>query len=292
MGMAAAGLTAAGGLQNETAAAERAENRVLNIYDNMVFEAGDAISQWGFSAYITYNGKTILFDAGSYPGIVEHNAKVLGADIRSVDIALLSHNHLDHIGGFDYVLDVNRDFAFYLPNELNLGGTHPSLDELDSRYPRGYRYHHKNSHFIKKNTEIAPGMHIIATSSPLLGSFSKYPPNEKNPQLTELPEISLALERNDGSVCLISGCSHSKIEEIVKETRRHLGKEISLVIGGFHHNPFSSEYVTAIARMMKDELGVKKCACSHCTGEKAVAIFRDIYGDNYIRGGLGSSLTI
>jgi len=289
---AAAGLACAGSTQPEKVHAARAgENRILNLYDNIVYEAGDAISDWGFSAYITYNGKTILFDAGTYPDIIEHNAKVLGADLASVDTVVLSHNHMDHKGGLDYVLGKYKDFILYLPNDWNIGGK-ASIFNKDESYSRGYHYRHKNTQFTKEHTEIADRIHIIATTSPLVGTTWGYPPNEKQPRFFGLPELSLALESNNGQVTLISGCSHSKIEEIVKETKKHLGKDVSLVIGGFHHMPYSSEYVTMIAKMMKNELGVVKVACSHCTGDKAVKIFQDIYKENYCAAGLGSKLVI
>ena len=293
IGLTAASLALADGVIHKTSSDTGTQhNQILNIYDNIVCNAGDAIPDWGFSAYITYNGKTILFDAGMYPDIIKHNANVLGADLPSVEIAILSHNHLDHINGFDYFLNVNRDFTFYLPNDVHIGGSYGSLTQRDNKYPRGYRYRHIDSHFITKHTEIAPGIHILATKSPIIGTSWGYPPNEDKPLFIGLPELSLALNRQDNTICLISGCSHSKIEEIVKETKHHLDQEISLVIGGFHHIPYSDDYVSTIAIMMRDELGVEQVACSHCTGEKAVKIFKDIYKKNYCAGGLGSRLML
>ena len=265
------------------------KNQILNLYDNIVYKSGDAIPDWGFSAYITYNGKTILFDTGTYPDIFKHNAKVLDADLTSVDIAIISHIHGDHIGGLDYFMDVHPNFTLLLPNDWHIGGEASILEES---YSRGYNYRHKNTQFITDHTEIAVGMHIIATTSPIVGISWGYPPNEDKPLFIGLPELSLALENNNGQFTLVSGCSHSKIEEIVKVTKQHLGKNVSLVIGGFHHIPYSSDYVTSIANMMKDELGVEKIACSHCTGEKAIKIFQDIYKENYCAAGLGSRLLL
>ena len=303
MGLTATTLALAGSKISGGAVEKRAgKNQILNIYDNMVYNAGGAISQWGFSTFITYNGKTILFDAGTCPDILEHNSRALGADLTMVDIAVLSHSHSDHLFGFDYFLKINRDFTFYVPNDFNLGGelavkvtqtkTGPNSGEADKKYSCGYLYRHSNMHFVTGHTDIADGIHLIATSSPLTGSFNKYPPNENEPQLSGLPELSLALDREDGQVSLISGCSHSKIEEIVKEAKKHLGKNVSLVIGGFHHAPYSAEYITSIANMMKNELGVKYVATSHCTGEKAVNIFKDIYKDDFRNSGLGARMAL
>ncbi|MFC1541923.1 MBL fold metallo-hydrolase [Candidatus Latescibacterota bacterium] len=290
IGLSTTGLALAGSVKSEGLNEKsKDKNQILILYDNIVYEPEDAIPNWGFSAYITYNGKTILFDTGTYPDILKHNAKVLGADLTSVDIAIISHIHGDHIGGLDYFMDVNPHFTLLLPNDGNIGG---ETSILDKTYSRGYNYRHKNTQFITDHTDIAVGMHIIATTSPIVGTSWGYPPNEDKPLFTGLPELSLALESKNGQFTLVSGCSHSKIEEIVKVTKQHLGKDVSLVIGGFHHIPYSSEYVTSIAKMMKDELGVEKIACSHCTGEEAVKTFQDIYKDDFCDSGLGSRLQL
>ena len=303
LGLTAAALTLAGGGESKgTDEKGSGENRFLNLYDNMVANAGDAISHWGFSAYITYHGKRILFDSGNCPDILAHNAKAFGVNLTKVGIAVLSHNHPDHIYGFDYLLKVNRKFTFYVPNDFFLGGALPvnvlparfekRFADSDKKNASGFQYRHANTHIVAGHTEIAEGMHLIATLSPSTGRFNKYPPFENEPQLNGLPELSLALSRSDGQITLISGCSHSKIEEIVKETKKHLGKNVALVIGGFHHAPYSNEYVAATAKTLKDELGVQQVAASHCTGEKAVGIFKEIYRENFLDSGLGARLSL
>lgn len=268
------------------------KNQILNLYDNIAKDAGEAVSNWGFSAFVRYNGKTILFDAGTYPGVLEHNAKVLGADLTMVDIAVLSHNHVDHIGGFDYLLKVNPDFKLFLPNDASLGGKDKFYAGTDRKYPRGFLYRHPNTELVQEHTEIAPGVVLVATTSPLAGMFWKYPPYENEPLFIEMPELSLVLEGEDEQVTLISGCSHSKIEEIIKETKKYLGKNVSMVAGGFHHLPYPYNYIHNIAKMMKDELEVKYVAPTHCTGEKAIEIFKDVYKENFQYFGLGSRLSL
>ena len=49
-------------------------NSVLNIYDNRAPENTTAVSDWGFSVYVEYNGRKILFDSGRRAGILEKNA--------------------------------------------------------------------------------------------------------------------------------------------------------------------------------------------------------------------------
>ena len=51
--------------------------------------------------------------------------------------------------------------------------------------------------------------------------------------------------------------------------------------GGFHLFPYDGDYILKLAKLMKDELGVRRVAPAHCTGNLAFKIFRDLYGENY-----------
>lgn len=54
------------------------------------------------SAFVQYNGKNILIDAGP-----DFRSQMLAADIRHLDAILLTHNHKDHTGGLDDVRSFN-----------------------------------------------------------------------------------------------------------------------------------------------------------------------------------------
>ena len=47
--------------------------------------------------------------------------KALGVDLNQVDIAVLSHRHVDHISGFDYMLMLKPAVKAYLPADPALG---------------------------------------------------------------------------------------------------------------------------------------------------------------------------
>jgi 7,8-dihydropterin-6-yl-methyl-4-(beta-D-ribofuranosyl)aminobenzene 5'-phosphate synthase len=287
------------------------QNYILNLYDAFGYQKRGTILDWGFSALVRYNGKTILFDTGNSADGFEHNVKALGVDLNQVDIAVLSHRHYDHISGFDYMLRVKPAVKAYLPADEALGAplhftfskdTKESLTGLPSEqlyfggktnsidYKPGERFHGANAEFVGASREIAPGVHLIVTRSVMMGDFSAYPPNEPgHPDLAGFPELSLALKTGQG-VVLITGCSHSKVEEIILATKRYLGSHIELVEGGFHLFPYDSDYISKLARRMKDELGVRRVAPAHCTGNLAFKIFRDVYGENYNYAGVESEV--
>ena len=143
---------------------------------------------------------------------------------------------------------------------------------------------------MKESTQIAPGVILIPTVSSLVGSFSKYPPYDKEPKFRGLPELSLALQTEDEEWTLIVGCSHSQVEEIVKETRKYVKNNVTGVAGGFHLLPYSSDYISGIANMMKKDLQVTWVAPGHCSGDSARTIFEALYQDNYKNFGLGSRI--
>jgi len=103
------------------------------------------------------------------------------------------------------------------------------------------------------------------------------------------PELSLALKTEKGIV-LITGCSHSTVEAIIRATKQFTGDKIELVEGGFHLLPYDAPYISNIAHLMKDDLGVRRVAPAHCTGNLAFKIFRDLYGENYNYAGLESEV--
>ncbi len=296
-------LTLLGGL---FVAARAQDNSILNLYDAFGYEKKGTTLDWGFSALIHYNGKTILFDAGNNADIFERNVKALGVDLKKVDFAILSHRHNDHASGFDYLLKVNPQVKIYLPEDHVLGApfewrvskepreSFQALppeqlyyrgEKISVLYKPGDRFLHANRAFVGSSREIAPGVYLIFTRSPLMGDFSKYPPHEEQPELTGLPELSLALVTSKGIV-IVTGCSHSTVEAIIVETRRYLQKDVNLVMGGFHLLPYSPEYVSNLAKRMKNELGVRRVVPAHCSGHLAFKTFREVYGENYSYGGL------
>jgi 7,8-dihydropterin-6-yl-methyl-4-(beta-D-ribofuranosyl)aminobenzene 5'-phosphate synthase len=287
------------------------QNSILNLYDAFGYQKRGTILDWGFSALIHYNGKTILFDTGNSADGFEHNVKALGVDLQKVDIAVLSHRHVDHISGFDYMLKVKPEVKAYLPADpalgapFHLGVSHDSKESLAGvppeqlyfggktnaiDYKPGERFHAANAEFVPASREIAPGVYLIVTRSVMMGDFNGYPPNEPgHPDMVGFPEVSLALKTEKGMV-LITGCSHSKVEEIVRATKQFTGSQIELVEGGFHLFPYERDYIVKIAQQMKDELGVRRVAPAHCTGNLAFKIFRDMYGENYNYAGVESEV--
>lgn len=80
------------------ATADGEKARITVLYD--AFGSSSTMQKdWGFSAFIEYGGKRILFDTGNNADIFAHNVKAKGIDLTQLDFAVVSHRHGDHTSG-------------------------------------------------------------------------------------------------------------------------------------------------------------------------------------------------
>jgi 7,8-dihydropterin-6-yl-methyl-4-(beta-D-ribofuranosyl)aminobenzene 5'-phosphate synthase len=103
-------------------------------------------------------------------------------------------------------------------------------------------------------------------------------------------EQSLILDTPQGLV-LITGCAHPGIVSILQRTQALMNKEIYLVLGGFHLLQHTDEQVKSIIDAFKS-MGVRYCGATHCTGDKAIAAFREAYGDHFVELGAGRTIRL
>ncbi len=292
-----------------------AEITLTNVYDAFGADAKGLKQDFGFSCVVRYRGKVILFDAGTDTDIFEKNLKALKIAPKKIDIAVLSHGHYDHMGGFDYLLRVNPKMKIYLPNDFfSLGApikfpfreTEPNVAKTlpkDEQYFRGERvvegmtsvptgrFNQATVEYLTVAKEVLPGLTLVPTTSALMGTFIKYPPFDKNPQFIGMPELSASFSTKNGQV-IIAGCSHSTIEVIVQETKKVVNEKILLVAGGFHLIPYSRGYIDDLAKRMKSDYGVESVAPAHCTGHLGFSVFRDTFGESYRAFGLGATIKL
>jgi 7,8-dihydropterin-6-yl-methyl-4-(beta-D-ribofuranosyl)aminobenzene 5'-phosphate synthase len=96
-----AGLTGCAGTTSprQAANAEPAKAQITVLYD--AFGKASAMQKdWGYAALVESGGKRMLFDTGNNPDILAHNVKTKGIDLSTLDFAVMSHRHGDHMGAW------------------------------------------------------------------------------------------------------------------------------------------------------------------------------------------------
>ena len=105
-----------------------------------------------------------------------------------------------------------------------------------------------------------------------------------------IKEQALIVDTAEGLI-VITGCAHPNVADMAEQAQVYLGKDIYLLMGGFHLGGRSDAEIQAIIQRLQ-ALGVKKLAPSHCTGDKAMRMFHEAWGDDFIEGGLGAIIEV
>ncbi len=279
---------------SQAASAEPPKEQLTILYD--AFGKASAMRKdWGYAALIESSGKRILFDTGNNPDILAQNVKDKGIDLSKLDFVVMSHRHGDHMGGLAYLLRVNPKVKIYAPKEgfgvygADLPSTFyrkdPSLPPEQRYYDGappevirfGAAWPDANFQLIDKNSEIAPGIHLIALVSDKIGTL-------------ELRELSLAINTPAGLVIVV-GCSHPGIDKIV-QTATAINPRIQLIAGGFHLVVSQDPDIEKIVSTLHDTFKVAYVAPGHCSGEPTFTALKKAFSGRYLYAGLGTTFAL
>lgn len=224
--------------------------------------------------------KRILVDGGYSSDVVLHNMKILGIDPSTINVAMLSHGHPDHLTGLAEVLAaVGHPVPLYV---------HP-----DAFIPRSIMQGGFSLDYINRDLRVdvleAAGARIIPLASPIelapgflytgqierLENFEREVPKGR----TRICDGCLAVDDildDVGFVCNIKNkgllvatmCGHAGIISTVRYCQELTGiDQVFGVIGGFHlgHAAVSNEKINLTIQALKD-LDVKVAAPFHCSG--------------------------
>ncbi len=233
--------------------------RLTIVFNNIPY-ATNIRTGWGFACLIEGFQQTILFDTGGDGDILLSNMKGLGIDPGIVSVIILSHIHADHCGGLERFLRQNPEVSIYLPES----------------FPASFRQEIQDY-----------GAHVKTVGTPRRLFAQVYSTGEMGKLIKEQ---SLILETPKG-LAIITGCAHPGIVQIVEKAKGLLKKDIYIVIGGFHLMGTSTTRIREIIQELKD-LGVEKVAPSHCTGEKAIGLFKKGWGKNFVEAGCGAVISL
>lgn len=248
--------------------------KIWTLLENTALEDSFA-AEHGLSLYVETGEHKILFDAGQ-TGAFAENAEKLGIDLSAVDIAVLSHGHYDHGGGFARFLELNSRAPIYLRREAfrphyNASGKYIGLDPALKGDPRLV--------FAEDTQTIADGITLYSCNA----CHRPFPTDSFG--LTVLEDGALRpddfrheqylLLEEGGKRVLLSGCSHKGILNIVRWFRP------DVLVGGFH---FKSLDVRGSGRPVLTAAAEHLTAESisyytgHCTGGEQYAFLKECMG--------------
>jgi 7,8-dihydropterin-6-yl-methyl-4-(beta-D-ribofuranosyl)aminobenzene 5'-phosphate synthase len=235
-------------------ALEGKQIKITILYDNYVFTEGTK-SGWGFSCIIQGTERTILFDTGNNSSIWFHNIKKLKVNPKDAELVVISDKYRQHTGGLSSFLEKNNRVSVYVP------ASYP--DYLVS----GVEWFGAKAFRVVEPLEISRDVFLTGE----MGDRVK--------------EQSLIVNTSQGLI-VITGCAHPGIVNVLKKAKEIVNRKVHLVFGGFHLQGKSDEETRAIVSDFK-KLGVLKVGPTHCTGHKAIKLFKKEYGDNFVQMGVG-----
>lgn len=226
---------------------------IVDVYDNVEFNPSFKTG-FGFGCVVKLKDKNILFDTGGDSPTLLLNLGKAGIKPESIGIVVLSHIHGDHTGGLAGFLEKNHNVTVYAPES----------------FPASF-----------KNDITSAGAKLVEISESAEITEGVYSTGELG---TMIKEQSLIISSGKGLV-VITGCAHPGIADIIRTAKELMGRDVYLAMGGFHHPPAS------IVDEFR-EIGVKKAAPSHCTGEPASSAFEKEYKGDFIKSGVGKIIKI
>lgn len=254
----------------------------------------------GLCLHIATEKHKILFDTGA-TALFSENASTMDIDLSKVDMAILSHGHLDHGGGLKTFLEINetakvyarkKAFGKFYLNKSNGEKMYAGLDE--SLLP--------NDRFV-----LVEGDLVLDKGLELFSNVKgdKFNPSE-NIQLLEkvgdefqqdefAHEQNLVVQENDKTL-LVAGCAHRGIVNIMEHFQNKCGRFPDYVIGGFHlyNRKADKSEDPAIIDAISESLlatGSKFYTC-HCTGLTPYKRLKSNMGEKIDYLASGEQLTI
>ncbi|PWC10261.1 MBL fold metallo-hydrolase [Brenneria corticis] len=246
-----------------------AEVKIITICENHVEPSFGLRASHGFSLYIEFNGKRIIYDVGQDDSFIK-NAKLLNIDITKCEHIIISHGHFDHSGALsDAICFISPEriiiqkSAFdkkYRSSEGKLSdiGIGSELKEMN------FNYAYEKSFLLDDN------IWALVNTPKTAECFSSKEPLfvERDGKIIDddfSDEISLAIKTSRGLIVL-SACSHRGCYNILAHAKKITGVErIACFIGGTHlcfkHRDDAHKELNEINKM-----NIGSYFLGHCSG--------------------------
>lgn len=254
-------------------------------------ERTSMLAEHGLSIYIEADGRKILFDAGA-TDIVVHNAKVMGVELEDVDMAVVSHGHYDHTGGFPAFCRINKKAGIYIHKNAfrDSYGFHDGEPEEEKS---GITWTEEERAVLSERMIMTDGPVYITDNICITGTV----PYAEGTGVTEdfyymddsgkwveddmSHEQCLVIREPEG-LYIFSGCSHRGVISALEAGKSMFpGEKVAVLVAGMHLYSASDDDRKYVVQQIAAE-GLDKVMPVHCTGIKAICDLKSMLGDSCI----------
>jgi len=171
----------------------------------------------GVSYLVRTDHATLLLDVGlnthaDDPSTLQHNMRELGVSLGDIDTIVISHKHLDHVGGLRWL---RRD-------TFSPGNEQPDLGGKRLVVPVPMNYPGSQPQVAAAPTLLAPG---VATTGTIASQLFIGPVDEQ----------ALAVNIEGKGIVLIVGCGHPTLPRLLARAKALFKEPIYGIVGGLHY---------------------------------------------------------
>lgn len=262
-------------------------------------------AHWGLSLLITVqqgtSRKTLLFDSGPEEETLERNGDRLGIDFGSVDAAMFSHGHWDHVGGMVAALrlisaaregekiPIHVNDGMFVQRGIRVSERRyipfqnlPTKSELEEAGATVYAADEEHG--------LLEDMFYISGEIPRVTSYEKGLPrhvkdlgNGWEPDPWIMDERYAAIRIKDKGIVVFTACSHAGVINVLRNARKTFDPiPLYGIMGGFHLS--GNECETRIAQTIEDmkAFNLQMIVPGHCTGWRAFHRLVDAFGEGTV----------
>jgi len=246
---------------------------------------GGTLGEYGFSALsvvqFSDSELKILFDTGPSPVAFLNNIKKLEVDLSTIDALVLSHGHLDHIGGLKEAIALTKKRIPLICHPQTISpkfitekgktldvGFQKIFDSVEDLKKQVHLITTTTSHELAKSvmtTGEVPRKNDFEVLSGKLRDVTTVQ-NKKIIPDKLLDDLSMVFHLDDDSIVILAGCCHAGIVNTIAKTEELTdSSNIVGIVGGLHIRDASYNRLSRTIQELK-KYPIKQIAPCHCTG--------------------------
>ena len=267
------------------------------------------VAEHGFSSLVSVTrgkqSRSLLFDFGFSKDGAARNAEALEASLSDVEVFVLSHGHLDHVGGMEEMMQLAEKKKMVLV-------AHPwAFTEI--RYMKTPQ--DVNIYFppFKRDRVKTAGIRIVESIDPLplldgqalfLGQVPRVTAFEKGAldlycevdgrEMSDPfhDDTGIAFNIKGKGLVVLSGCAHAGIVNTVKHAQATTGIDsIHAIMGGFHLSGADFDSVVGPTTENLQAFEPDYVVPTHCTGREVGIYIEKEMPDQFLLNMSGTRLT-